>query len=226
MNFLPFAGSSTHLAVLTSDNSWQLYHAGNLSHPEQRFELRLQRRRLASILLATPLQDLVCTTRDQSLNGGDHSFRKLLRLCRNCMSSESKWWVRHAGGWEWMGERAGEQWPLLLGRSIPGSVSRSISCALTGRFSRCAPWPALAPECQPVRCRHCQRRLLRMMTSHTPAPQKPGCSRYILCSSLLNSVLYMTKPLEERQEEGLETQYGPQIPLCRWKYCHLFACIV
>ena len=39
------AGSSTHLATLTSDNTWQLYHAGNLSHPEQRFELRLQRRR-------------------------------------------------------------------------------------------------------------------------------------------------------------------------------------
>ncbi|CAL8462438.1 g1971 [Coccomyxa elongata] len=38
-------GSSTHLAILTSDNTWQLYHAGNLSHPEQRFELRLQRRR-------------------------------------------------------------------------------------------------------------------------------------------------------------------------------------
>ena len=41
------AGSSTHLAVLTSDSAWQLYHAADFGMPEQRFVLRLAPRRRA-----------------------------------------------------------------------------------------------------------------------------------------------------------------------------------
>ena len=44
------AGSSTHLAVLTSDSAWQLYHAADFSLPEQRFMLRLQPRRWPAFL--------------------------------------------------------------------------------------------------------------------------------------------------------------------------------
>jgi hypothetical protein len=36
------AGSSAHLAVLTSDQSWQLYNVADLSMPEQRFKLQWQ----------------------------------------------------------------------------------------------------------------------------------------------------------------------------------------
>jgi hypothetical protein len=47
----PCAGSSTHLAVLTSDSAWQLYHAADFSLPEQRFALRLQPRRWLPFLI-------------------------------------------------------------------------------------------------------------------------------------------------------------------------------
>ena len=42
------AGSSVHLAVLTSDNAWRLYNVADLAVPEQRFELQLQSRRWVS----------------------------------------------------------------------------------------------------------------------------------------------------------------------------------
>lgn len=42
------AGSSAHLAVLTSDQSWQLYNVADLSMPEQRFQLQWQSSRWAS----------------------------------------------------------------------------------------------------------------------------------------------------------------------------------
>ena len=45
---VPAAGSSRHLAVLTSDQAWQLYSVDNLSMPEQRFQLQWQSSRQAS----------------------------------------------------------------------------------------------------------------------------------------------------------------------------------
>ena len=44
----PAAGSSRHLAVLTSDQAWQLYNVDNLSMPEQRFQLQWQSSRQVS----------------------------------------------------------------------------------------------------------------------------------------------------------------------------------
>jgi hypothetical protein len=42
------AGSSVHLALLTSDDTWRLYHVADLALPEQRFELQLHGRRCAA----------------------------------------------------------------------------------------------------------------------------------------------------------------------------------
>ena len=49
------AGSSTHLAVLTSDNAWRLYSVADLSLPEQSFDLRLEPRRRVKASCSMPV---------------------------------------------------------------------------------------------------------------------------------------------------------------------------